>query len=107
LSDLANSFEYLTIEKTCFTVSDSEKAKANRASMPMHISYKYLGSTKQTVSFEPEKTKLKTNLTKTNGSAPNRKSPMICCSLYNTEMSQGNTKFRIDFGKHHNQTMVS
>jgi hypothetical protein len=118
-SDLANSCEYLTLEKTCFAVSDSEKAKATRelrcqnsekktccylchSRRECAISCKYLGSTKQTVSFEPENTsnKDKTEVPQT------EKAPMVCCSLCNTE-SQGRTKFRIDGGKDHNQTMVS
>ncbi len=115
MSDLANSCEYLTIEKSCSAVSESEKAKANRQARCQNdektaccylclsrrecaISCKYLGRFEgESSPIEAEKTEAdhtfnedeKTEVSQTD-------KPPVCCSLCNVEMPQTKTKFRID-----------
>lgn len=116
LSDLANSCEYLTIEKLCSAVLESEKAKANRqlrcqneetisccyicySRRECAISCKFLGNIEnQHASIEIEKPVVQSTVnldTKPEVAQPG-KAPVVCCSLCNVEMSQAKTKFRID-----------
>lgn len=116
MSDLANSCEYLTIEKSCLAVSESEKAKANRQLRCQNdeknaccylclsrrecvISCKYLGR------FESESSPIEVSKTEAESTFSDDKktevyetqnAPVACCSLCNVEMSQTKTKFRID-----------
>jgi len=117
LSDLANSCEYLTSEKLCLAVSDSEKAIAVRQvrcknEEKMTCCYlclirldcatpcRFLGN------FGNEPQQIDAEKTQTNNTLISDKKPeeedktrnatVTCCSLCNVEMSQTRTKFRID-----------
>ena len=116
LSNLANSCEYLTSEKLCLAVSESEKAKASRqvrckndekmtccylcmfvldCATPCH----FLGNSEN----EPQQVDYEKNPVKsTAASEPEPKEDKIrnasvtCCSLCTVEMFQTRTKFTID-----------
>ena len=116
LSDLANSCEYLTSEKLCIAVSESEKAKAARQvrcknDEKMTCCYlclfvldcatpcRFLGSTESVPQrIDAEKTQVDTTLI--NDEEPEveetKDAEVTLCSLCNVEMSQTRTKFRID-----------
>ena len=116
MSDLANSCEYLTIEKLCSAVSDSEKAKASRqvrcqndekmtccylclSRRECAIKCKFLGNIENESSpLEAEKTEAEStfNNDKKTEEYPAKNAPDTCCSLCNVEMSQTRTKFTID-----------
>jgi hypothetical protein len=116
LSDLANSCEYLTIEKLCSAVSDGEKAKASRqvrcqndekmtccylclSRRECAIKCKFLGNIENESSpLEAEKTEAEStfNNDKKTEVYQMKNAPDTCCSLCNVEMSQTRTKFRID-----------
>lgn len=116
MSDLANSCEYLTIEKLCSAVLESEKAKANRqlrcqneetmsccyvcySRRECAVSCKFLGNTEnQRSTFESEKAVAPNtiNLDTEPEVAQTPKAQAVCCSLCGVEMSQGKTKFKIE-----------
>jgi hypothetical protein len=116
LSDLANSCEYLTIDKLCSAVSENEKAKANRqvrcqneekmsccylclSRRECAFSCKFLGNIgNEAPSVEVEKNEPKSTV------APDQEieafqtqsSPVAFCALCNVEMGQTKTQFKID-----------
>jgi len=116
LSDLANCCEYLTIEKLCSAISESEKAKANRqlrcrndekmtccylclSSRECAISCKYLGKNEnESALVDAEKTNAESTFDDDKETEVNqtKNSTVACCSSCNVEMSQTKTKFRID-----------
>jgi hypothetical protein len=116
LSDLANSCEYLTIEKLCSAVSESEKAKANRQERCQNdekmtccyiclsrrdcaISCKFLGNIgNESPPVETEKTEPPSKFTddKKTEAPQTENAPVTCCPLCNVEMSQTRTKFTIN-----------
>ncbi len=115
MSDLASCCEYLTIEKLCSAISESEKAKANRqlkcrnnqkntccylcpSRQECAISCKFLGNTgNESSPDKAEKTEDKSsfNTDKTEASQT-EKASVTCCSSCNVEMSQTKTKFKIN-----------
>ena len=116
LSDLANSCEYLSIEKLCSAVSEREKAKVNRQARCQNdekmtccyiclsrgecsISCKFLGNIgNETSPVEAEKTETQSAVDndKKTEVPQTENAPVTCCSLCNVEMSQTRTKFKID-----------
>jgi len=116
LSDLANSCEYLTIEKLCSAVLESEKAKANRqlrcqneetpsccyvcySRRECTISCNFLGNTENqcsVVEIEKPVAQSAVNAGTKPEVAQTKQNPTMYCSLCNIEMSQGKTKFKID-----------
>jgi hypothetical protein len=115
LSYLANSCEYLTSEKLCLAVSESEKAKASRqvrckneekmtccylcmfvldCATPCH----FLGSSENEPHIDHEKTPIKSTAISEQKLEENKtkKTPVTYCSACNIEMSQAQTKFNID-----------
>ncbi len=116
MSDLANSCEYLTVEKSCSAVSESEKAKANRQARCQNdekmaccylclsrrectISCKYLGQIEDdSASVEAPKTEAENsfNHDKEVNVNQTQNAPVMNCPLCNAEMSQTKTKFSID-----------
>jgi hypothetical protein len=116
LSDLTVCCEYLTSEKLCSAVSDSEKAKAARQVRCKNdekitccyiclfrrecaLNCRFLGNIEnQSQQIEAEKTEAdstiindeKTEVDKTENA------PVTCCSLCKVEMSQTRTMFRIN-----------
>jgi hypothetical protein len=116
LSDLANSCEYLTVEKLCSAVSKSEKAKSSRqlrcqndekmaccylclSRRECAISCKYLGQINfESSPVETSKTEDESTFNDDNKIEVNQteSAPVVCCSLCNVELSQTKTKFRID-----------
>lgn len=111
LSDLARSCEYLTLEKSCLAVSESEKAKASRQMRCQNeekmtccylcvsrrecvISCRFLGNMENQVSSAQAENTF--NHDKTTEEPHTKNAPAICCSLCNVEMSQARTKLRID-----------
>ncbi len=115
LSNLANSCEYLTSEKLCLAVLESEKAKATRQvrcrnDEKMTCCYlcmfvldcatpcRFLGSTENvSQQIDPEKTPINsTALSEEKPEENKTKNAPATCSLCNVEMSQTRTKFRID-----------
>lgn len=116
LSDLANSCEYLTSEKLCLAVSESDKAKAARQVrckndekstccylcmlvLDCATPCRFLGNTENVSSpIDAEKTETENTLINDNKTEENQtQNPAIpCCSVCNVEMSQTRTKFRID-----------
>jgi hypothetical protein len=114
LSDLANSCEYLTIDKLCSAVCESEKAKANRnvrcqneektsccyicqIRRDCQIKCKFLGNTEN--DFRPTETeKIADDVTRTETKAQisnSKEAPMFCSSC-NGEMSQAKTQFKVN-----------
>ena len=126
MSDLANSCEYLTSEKLCLAVSDSEKAKASRQvrcknDEKMTCCYlcmfvldcatpcRFLGGTEnEPQQVDAEKTKV--DSTFINEEKPEedktKNASVTFCSLCNVEMSQTRTKFRIDGWEGSNQKLA-
>ena len=126
LSDLTNSCEYLTSEKLCLAVSESEKAKAARQLrckndekttccylcmfvMDCATSCRFLGNIgnePQQINSEKIKTddtfasdeKLEDNKTES--------ATATCCTLCNVEMSQTRTKLRISGWEEPNQKLA-
>jgi hypothetical protein len=116
LSCLANSCEYLTSEKLCLAVSDSEKAKASRQvrcknEEKMTCCYlcmfvldcatpcRFLGNPENdSLPIEVEKTETQSTFINNNKIEEDKTKNVLfpCCSLCNVEMSQTRTKFRID-----------
>jgi hypothetical protein len=116
LSNLANSCEYLTSEKLCLAVSESEKAKATRQVrckndekmtccylcmfvMDCAAPCRFLGNDKIDSSpIEVEKTEAESTLIDDNKTQEDqmKNAPVIFCSLCDAEMSQTRTRFRID-----------
>jgi hypothetical protein len=126
LSDLANSCEYLTSEKLCLAVSESEKAKASRqirckndekmaccylcmSVMDCAAPCRFLGNDK--IDSSPIKVK-KTEVERTLiddskiQEDQTKNTPVTYCSLCDAELSQTRTKFRIDGWKGSDQKLV-
>lgn len=112
MSDLANSCEYLTIEKSCSAIYESEKAKANRqlhcenedkmaccylclSRQECTIRCNYLGQIKGDIPIQVETEKI---IQENNNKNLNEKEANLVtyCSLCNIEMSQGKTIFNIE-----------
>ena len=116
MSDLANSCEYLTFEKLCSAVSESEKAKARRQVRCQNdekttccylcltiqgctIKCKFLGNTENDISpIESEKTEPENAFDKAKEPKAYQKenAPTVCCSSCNVGMAQTRTKFSIN-----------
>lgn len=118
MSDLANSCEYITYEKTCTAIIDSQKAKTNRELRCLNdekqsccyicdsrpqcpISCKYLGNTQNAPAQKTEGPKPQTPIITASNNKPaeaniTRKVPVTYCSSCNVEMSPKRTKLRID-----------
>jgi hypothetical protein len=115
LSDLANSCEYLTIDMLCSTVSESEKAKANRQSRCQNeeklaccyicqsrpqceVRCRYLGNVENSYSRIESKSVESLEKIK-NGKAldedPLKNSP-VTCVVCNMTMSKTNTNLKIN-----------
>jgi hypothetical protein len=123
LSDLADSCEYLTIEKLCAAVSESEKAKANRQTRCQNeeklsccylclsrrecsVSCKFLGKTgSNSLSVEAEKAETE-DISNKKTEILTENAPMFCPSC-NVAMSQTRTRFRIDGWIGHRPRMSS
>ena len=126
MSDLANCCEYLTSEKLCLAVSESEKAKASRKvkcknDEKMTCCYlcmfvldcatpcRFLGNTENDSSqVEVEKTNAEStfiNETKTEEDK-SENIPSLCCSLCNQEMSKTRTEFKIEGWEGSNQKLA-
>ena len=125
LLDLANSCEYLTTDKLCSMVSESEKAKANRnvrcqneektsccyiclSRRDCLIKCRFLGNTEN--DFRPTETEKTTDKytrteTKTEESI-SKEAPMFCSSC-NGEMSQAKTQFKVNNWKRINPKLES
>ncbi len=119
VSDLANSCEYLTSEKLCLAVSESEKAKAARQVrckndekltccylcmlvLDCATPCRFLGNNENVSSpIEAEKTETENTVLNDNKTEePQTENNVVpCCSTCNVEMSQTRTKFRIDGGE--------
>lgn len=127
MSDLANSCEYITSEKLCLAVSESEKAKAARQvrckndekmtccyiclfKRECAINCRFLGNIEnESQQIEAEKTeadnafindeKIEEDKTKN--------ATVTCCSLCNVEMSQTRTQFRINGWEVSNQKLAN
>lgn len=116
MSDLANSCEYLTVEKLCLSVIDNAKAKASRQvrckndekSTCCYLCMlvfdcanpcRFLGSTQnEPHSIDVEKTQIDSKLIDEEEKPEvdkSEKSDVAWCSMCNVEMSQAKTKFRI------------
>jgi hypothetical protein len=115
VSDLANSCEYLTIDKLCSAVSEREKAKAKRQVVCQNeekmsccylclsrndctIKCRFLGNIENESSpVEDEKTNTETGFDKVDEKTEvNQTEPQVTyCSSCNAEMSQTTTKVRI------------
>ena len=116
LSDLASSCEYLTSEKLCLAVSESEKARSSRQvrcknSEKMTCCYlcmfvldcatpcRFLGTTEnETQPKEVEKNQISNTLISNKKPEDEKiENPLgTCCSLCNVEMSQTRTNLKID-----------
>ena len=123
MSDSANSCEYLTSEKLCLAVSESEKSRASRNyrcknDEKMTCCYlcmfvldcanpcRFLGGYEnEPQQVEPEKTKITCSIISEEKIEVNKteNASVIFCSLCNVEMSQTKTKFKIDGWKESNQ----
>jgi hypothetical protein len=125
VSDLANSCEYLTSEKLCLAVSESEKSRTSRQvrcknDEKMTCCYlcmfvldcanpcRFLGG------YENEPQEVDAEKTKINISEINKEiaevdktenASVTFCSLCNVEMSQAKTKFKIDGWEESNQKL--
>ena len=111
MSDLANSCEYLTIEKSCSAIYESEKAKANRqlrcqnedkmaccylclSRQECAIRCSYLGQIKGEKSLQVE---TQEKNPKNYETLQEQEVALVnYCSLCNVEMSQGKTSFNIE-----------
>ena len=123
MSDLANSCEYLTSEKLCLAVSESEKSRAIR-----HVRCKndekmtccYLcmfvldcanpcrflgGYENEPQQVDAEKTKINSSVISEEKNEVNKteNASVAFCALCNVEMSQTKTKFKIEGWKESNQ----
>ena len=116
LSDLANCCEYLTSEKLCLAVSDSEKAKAARQVrckndekttccylcmfvLDCATPCRFLERSENVSStFGVEKSEAENTFINENHTEEKQTeyAPIPFCSLCNVKMSQTRTKFRID-----------
>jgi hypothetical protein len=125
LSDLANSCEYLTIDKLCSAVSESEKAKANRNIRCQNeekasccyiceirrdclIKCKFLGNTEN--DFRPtenEKATDEVTRTETKTQTSTSKETPFFCSSCSGEMSQAKTQFKVNNWKGLNPQLAS
>jgi hypothetical protein len=125
LSDLANSCEYLTSEKLCLAVSESEKSRASRHvrcknDEKMTCCYlcmfvldcakpcRFLGSYEnEPQQVDAEKTKIDSSVISEEKTEENKtENPSVAfCSVCNVEMSQTKTKFKIDGWKESNQKL--
>ncbi len=126
MSDLANSCEYLTSEKLCLAVSESEKARSSRHvrcknSEKMTCCYlcmfvldcatpcRFLGNTEnapQQTEFEETQINNKLISDKIPEEEKTENIPINYCSLCNIEMSQTRTKLKIDGWKRPNQKIA-
>lgn len=112
LSDLANSCEYLTVDKSCLAVLENQKAKSNRnircqnedkstcCYLCMHrqgcvISCNYLGQTSEASQSETSEKMLEADST-TKTEVDETDAQIVYCPLCNAEMSQAKTKFEIE-----------
>ena len=116
LSDLVNCCEYLTSEKLCLAVSESEKAKAARQVrckndektaccylcmfvLDCATPCRFLGRSENASSpIEAQKTEGQSNFINDNKTEEiqTENNPVPYCSLCNAEMTQTRTKFRIE-----------
>jgi hypothetical protein len=118
LSDLANSCEYLTIDKECSAVSENQKARANRQVRCLNEHKKsccYLCESRQDCAIkcrflgnpqneprsqvEPEEMQPKNAPNTDEKTEVEQKEPErlpVACSLCYVEMSQTKTKIKID-----------
>ena len=118
MSDLAVCCEYLTSEKLCSAISDSEKAKAARQVRCTNdekltccyicvfrrecvINCRFLGNVEnvnESQQIEPGKTEADSTFINDEKTEVDhmKNAPVTCCSLCNIEMSQTRTKFRIN-----------
>jgi hypothetical protein len=116
LSDLAKSCEYLTNEKLCLAVSDSEKAKASRQVrckndektaccylcmfvLDCATPCRFLGKTENDSSpVEVEKTNTERVFVNENKieEDKSKNTPVPCCPFCSHEMSKTRTEFKID-----------
>lgn len=123
MSDLANSCEYITSEKLCLAVSESEKAKAARQvrcknDEKMTCCYlcmfvldcanpcRFLGGYEnEPQQVDAEKTKINSSVISEEKTEVNKteNASVTFCSLCNVEMSQTKTKFKIDGWEGSNQ----
>jgi len=126
LSDLASSCEYLTSEKLCLSVSESEKARSSRQvrcknSEKMTCCYlcmfvldcatpcRFLETTEnEPQPIEAEKIQISNTLISDHKPEEDKiqNAPGICCSLCNAEMVQTRTKLKIDGWERTNQKFV-
>ena len=115
MSDLAISCEYLTIDKLCSAVSESQKARANREARCQNdektgccyicqlrqecvIKCKFLGNSGSELSkneTEKEEAEIISKTDEKTEADQIEKPPVACSSCY-VEMSQTTTKFKID-----------
>ena len=126
MSDLAYSCEYLTSEKLCLAVSESEKAQATRQlrcinDEKMTCCYlcmfvldcatpcQFLGSSENVpLKIDREKAPIESTATdkqKTEEEFKTEKAPVTNCSLCDVEMFQTRTKFTIDGWKGSSQEL--
>jgi len=117
LSDLALCCEYLTLDKTCSCVLESQKAKAARQihcqndekttccylcyfKRNCSINCQFLGNVENKTETEPveaQKTDSDKIVDETKTEVDQTKETrMICCSTCGTEMNQKKTKFKIN-----------
>ncbi len=117
MSELAESCEYLTVEKICQAVAESAKAQANRlmkcqndeketccylcqSRLTCQISCKYLGELKPASTYreEPKRTYVKQAFAEkpNEESNKNKSIPVVYCSSCNAKMSQTQTNFSVD-----------
>jgi hypothetical protein len=116
LWDLANSCEYLTADKTCSAVIESQKSKANRQAQCRNdekanccyicqyrrecaVNCKFLGNVGNVPS--PAETKKPEDESEVSNeekieAAQTENSQVTCCSSCNAEMSRTKTKFKVD-----------
>lgn len=112
LSDLANSCEYLTVDKSCLVVLENQKAKSNRNIRCQNedksaccylcifrqgcaISCNYLGQTSEASQSETSEKETETDST-TRTEADKTDAPIAYCPLCNFEMAQTKTKFETE-----------
>lgn len=114
LLDLANSCEYLNIDKTCNAFVENQKAQANRQLKCQNsqksaccylcifreqcsISCKYLGQTENYTSSKLEtESIIKTNNDKQTEKLPTESNPVIYCFSCNAEMACARTNFKVE-----------
>ena len=126
MSDLANSCEYLTGEKLCLAVSESEKAKAARQvrcknEEKMTCCYlcmfvldcatpcRFLGNNEndpQQIDAEKTNIDIRSNSEEKLEENKTKDNPALCCSSCNVEMSKTRTTFRIEGWEGSNQKLA-